>query len=370
MIRINKGFLQDEVENYAKAASHILHEHTELIDCSLGVNPYGISTKVTDHLMEFDLNHINHYPISNDTLKEILLKYWENVILLDKSQVQFTHGAMGACELINKILLNENSNVLGYCPQFTDYLFDVEKCGATFDYVPLLAEENYQFNLNRFISKMDPNFDVIYIDNPNNPTGQVIALEDIESIVTRAQEMDIAVILDEAYGDYMSDLNSAATLVNTYNNLFVIRSFSKAFGMAGLRVGYVVMPKELVGYFEKVMIAFPINSLGQFFTQFVLDDREFIIRSVERIKASNLKIRQTVKRLIILESDDQLPIITLKHPDSSVNLFEEFLKLGILTNSCISYVTMDKNSVRLRVPADIEPVIKAIKTIERQISQA
>lgn len=370
MIRVNKGFLGEEIETYAQAASHLLHEHHELVDCSLGVNPYGISSKVTDHLNEFELSHIHHYPESNETLKEVLLSYWEPVVHLEKSQVQFTHGAMGACELVNKILLNTESRVLGYCPQFTDYIFDVEKCGAHYEHVDLRPEDNYKFDTARFLDRMEASIDVIYLDNPNNPTGQVLPLESVEAIVRKAQTLDIACIIDEAYGDYMSDMNSAARLVNTYDNLFVIRSFSKAFGMAGLRVGYVILPKPLVRFFLKVTIPFPINSLGQFFTQFILEDRAFIIDSVKKIAEANRQIRAEVRHLKILKTSDESPIMTLMHPDPEGNLFEAFLQEGILTNSCTSYVALDQRSVRLRVPREIDRVLEAIRKIESRCSQA
>ena len=369
MIRINKGFIDEETENYAKTASHILQQRDDLIDCSLGVNPYGISKKVINHINEFNIDHINYYPESNDSLKEILLKYWEPVITLMPDQVQLTHGAMGACELVNKILLNENAKVLGYCPQFTDYIFDVEKCGAAFEYISLKKEDNYAFDTSEFLEAINESFTAVYIDNPNNPTGQVISISDIEKIVKKASECGVAVIIDEAYGDYMSDSNSSACLVNTYENLFVIRSFSKAFGMAGLRVGYVVLPMSLVRYFEKVLIAFPINSLGQFFAHFILDDRQFLVDCVKNIKASNQLIQNSVRKLTVATTSDELPISTISHPDPSINLYEEFLAEGVLTNSCASYLTLDKSSVRLRVPVEIERVIKAIENIEKRINQ-
>ena len=85
---------------------------------------------------------------------------------------------------------------------------------------------------------------VIYLDNPNNPTGKIIPLEEIEEVVKKAAELDIAVIVDEVYGDFMSKENSSISLINQYDNLLIVRSFSKGFGLAGLRIGYVILPKS------------------------------------------------------------------------------------------------------------------------------
>lgn len=370
MIKINKGFMIDEVENYAKQANKRLCSDDNLIDCSLGINPFGISKKISSYLYDFNVETINMYPKSNNLLKEIISNYWSDITILDNIQIHFTHGGMGACELVNKILLNNQSNVLGYCPQFTDYIFDVEKCGANFNHVNLEIENNFKFDANKFIDSIHEGYDVIFIDNPNNPTGQIIDICSIEKIIKKANELNIAVILDEVYGDYMDKNNSAISLVNTYDNLFIIRSFSKAFGIASLRVGYVILPKILSKYFEKVLIAFPINSIGQHFVKYIFDDQEFLIDSIKTIKEYKKQIVEKVKNLIILETDIALPIMTVMHPDKEVNLFQMFLEEGILTSSCRSYIGLGENSIRLRIPKNIQSVLLAIENIENNISKS
>lgn len=370
MIKINKGFEIIETENYAKHANSVLLNENELIDCSLGVNPFGLSKNISKRLFEFDEETISLYPKSNENLKEIVARYWQDIGSLDSTQIHFTHGGMGGIELVNKFLLNESSTVLGYCPQFTDYIFDVEKCGAKFDYVPLIIENNYKFDDEEFLAAIKPEVDVIFIDNPNNPTGQVIDIAIIEKIVKKANQLNVAVIIDEVYGDYMSKENSAIALINQYDNLIIIRSFSKAYGMAGLRVGYVVLPKLLGRHFEKVLIAFPINSIGQHFVKHVLDDQNFIEGCVHSINEYKQRVMETTHKLLILESDPNLPIMTLLHPDEDIDLYDLFLQEGILTNSCSSYVNLGKNSVRLRIPQKIDPVLRAIEKIEKNMTKS
>lgn len=370
MIKINKGFESIETENYAKHANSVLIDNEDLIDCSLGVNPFGISKNISKRIFEFDEETISLYPQSNEELKDIVAQHWHDIGSLDQTQIHFTHGGMGGIELVNKFLLNEESTVLGYCPQFTDYIFDVEKCGAKFNYVPLNIDENYKFDEKQFLDAIKPNIDVIFIDNPNNPTGQVIDIGIIEQIVKKASELDIAVIIDEVYGDYMDKENSAIGLINQYDNLIVIKSFSKAYGMAGLRVGYVILPKLLGKHFEKVLIAFPINSIGQHFVKHVLDDQNFIENCIHSIKEYKQRVIEITQELLILETDSKLPIMTLVHPDEAVDLYDLFLKEGVLTNSCSSYVNLSKNSVRLRIPRKIEPLLKAIEKIEKDMSKS
>ncbi len=365
MWRVNKGFRVDDVENYAKHANEMLGQHHNLIDCSLGINPFGMSEKVASSLYDISIEDISHYPKSNDGLKNLVRQYWETQEILSEEQIQFAHGGMGACELLNRILLNEKSNVLGYCPQFTEYILDVEKSGACFTFISLDSDRNFKFDSEAMIMAMDESHDVIYLDNPNNPTGQIISLDEIEKIVKKASELDIAVIVDEVYGDFMSKENSAISLVNQYDNLLIVRSFSKGFGLAGLRIGYVIVPKSFVRYFEKAVIAFPINSVGQNAIRHVFEDPEFIVSSMENIAVNKRKLIHEVKKFQILHTDDTVPILTLMHPDESIDLQNELLEKGLLTNSCKTYHNLSKNCVRLRIPAEIEPVIKIIREVKR-----
>src|SRR5699024_4459156 len=113
--------------------------------------------------------------------------------------------------------------------------------GGIYCDAPLSAENKYLFESFSIIFKLQQaDYKLLYLDNPNNPTGQIIPIEEIEFIVKKAAENSTCVIVDEAYGDYMDQQSSAISLVHKYENLFVVRTFSKAYGLAGMRIGYVV----------------------------------------------------------------------------------------------------------------------------------
>jgi len=168
---------------------------------------------------------------------------------LRKTIVFIGAGSMGCLEKINKALMREGVTVLGYLPQFTEYISEVEALGGVYDSIMLDESDGFRFNSEKLLSKLSKEHILVYIDNPNNPTGQVIPIDEIRLIVERAMRLDVVVIVDEAYGDFMDDENSALTL--NYPNLIVIRSFSKGFGLAGLRVGYAVIKGEEVKEFYR-----------------------------------------------------------------------------------------------------------------------
>jgi len=131
---------------------------------------------------------------------------------------------MERLEKINKFVIREGSKVLGYALQFSEYITEVRVMGGFYEYMSLKKEEDFEFNYEEFIEKINDSYTLVYIDNPNNPTGQVISLDVIEEVTKKALEEEVIVVVDEAYGDFMDIKNSAVNL--EYPNLIVVRSFS------------------------------------------------------------------------------------------------------------------------------------------------
>src|SRR5699024_5114489 len=125
---------------------------------------------------------------------------------------------------------------------------------------------------------------------PNNPTGQVISLSEIREIIIEANKTSTAVIIDETYGDYMNDENTAIQLINEFSNVFVVRSFSKGYGLAGQRIGYVVANENLIELYG-LIDDYLINNIG-------LKAAELIVENTTFIKETQLKISQMKNDII------------------------------------------------------------------------
>ncbi|MBA1334315.1 MAG: Histidinol-phosphate aminotransferase [Firmicutes bacterium] len=337
------------------------------VDCALGTNPFGYPDTVKQMYHLFNIEDINKYPdFPYERLKRELVSYWRDVAELDTSNIRLGSGSMGVIEKINKIFIENNARVLGYCPQFTDFMVDVECAGGSYEYVLLDPQDNYRFDKDKLKSALNGEHRLVYIDNPNNPTGQVIPVADLEDIVESAGRMGICVIVDEAYGDFMERKNSAISLVSRHDNLVVVRSFSKGFGLAGIRVGYLVTGRTISGYYSKVDAPFSVNTFGQWAAIQALKDRGFIDRCTQKIQAVKKSIVSACRKLTVLETDLKIPIMTLKHPDPHFDLCGGFRENGILTESGGDFVGLGKNFVRLRVPCEPDRVIDAVLKIESQ----
>jgi len=270
--------------------------------------------------------------------------------------IQLEYGAMGVLEGVNRIFLETGSKVLGYSPQFTGYVADIGACGAKYDAVVLRPEENFKFHVQRLIEKITPEYSLIYIDNPNNPTGQMSELSAVEAVVREAREKDMAVIVDEAYGDYMEQRQSAVNLVREYNNLIVVRTFDKGFGLCSLRIGYGILPTELSDHFNKVTPPFRATAIGSYLAMVALSDQDFVTHCRERVKVEKGKLLKGLreKGYLISETYECCPIFLAGHENKDVDLMRELISKGIVTVPGSDFEHLGRNYVRINCPAQAE----------------
>lgn len=365
--KIKKHLLDYQRDTYTNQDMLNLEQGVEYLDCSLGTNPYGCSTTLLNHKVPLEINQMVSYPARSRAFIQGLIDFWQDKVNLYEDNIQLEVGTFGVIERLNKLFVDDKCRVLGYCPQFSDYMQDVICCGGTFEYVSLKPQANFRFDGEEVIKALSTEHNLLYIDNPNNPTGQVIPIAVIERIVGEAEKKGISVLIDEAYGDYMERGDSAVTLVPKYNNLFVARSFTKGFGLAGLRVGYVVMSQNLLKAYSKVAHPFPVNSLGQYFAELALQDLDFLEDCKKRIRKTKSNLMKTVSKLRVLETDPNIPIFAIQHPNPEIDLFKEFLDHYVITTSGEHFVGLGKNFVRLRIPLgkdqELEDVIRKLEEL-------
>lgn len=362
--RIKENLLYYQRDTYTKQTSLQLEADRTYLDCALGTNPYGCSQHILQNA-NLPQELFTSYPTPATSFIQKIIEYWHDIAILSEANIQLEVGTFGVIERLNKLFIDKKSVVLGYCPQFSDYSEDVLCCGGNYEYLSLLPENNYRFNVAEFVATLNPRFKLIYLDNPNNPTGQVIPLQEIETVVKTAESLGIVVLVDEAYGEFMDKNSSAIALIPKYRNLFVARSFTKGFGLAGLRVGYVVMPRNLLESYSLVAHPFPVNALGQYYAELALEDPGFLEHCRLNIAQTKQAILANVSKLIVPTTHPSTPIMTLIHPEPSINLYQEFLQRYVITTSGEHFHGLGQNAVRLRVPQGQDQfLIKLINDIE------
>ena len=337
------------------------------IDCNEGCNPYGFPDSLQEAMKNFDIKKFGPYPHCHEPIDN-LAEYWKEFADVEPENILLADGSINALYIIFGIFKNKGTVALGVSPQFTDAEMAMKLLGMTYKSYKLKKENDFRFNTDEFIALMTDDVRIVYIDNPNNPTGQMVPIADIERILDRAIEIGAAVIIDEAYGDLMPKYNSAMTLVTRYPNLINVKTMSKAFGLAGLRVGYVIASKTLIGYMKKTVNPYQVSEFAREMAGVALKDKEHVEKSNEAFAKMKHEIKEVLKtpgHLRMSASYDTCSIFLLIHDNPSVDLQKLFWDNKVLCVSGYSFNGLDKDSVRMRLPRleEFPVLLEAIKTI-------
>ncbi len=361
-----RRFINDiEINSYTRMAEIISTiPKDKLIDCSYGINPFGFSEKAKQKLSRLSnsdvFEMINAYgdPIASPMLEAVAKRY--QAFGITKHNVRMSSGSINALDRIAHLFLDEGTKVLGPIPQFGDFFSVIKSYGGLHCPVYLKEQQNYRFDVEEFLNEITGEHSLIYIDNPNNPTGQIIAIEDIVEIAKKAKLFDTTVLIDEAYGDFMPEINSAISIVNDFDNVVVTKSLSKGLGLAGIRCGFLVANSEFLQKYDTVDVPFSIPRLHYEIITEAIFDREFLIDCVKKIEMLKKEFLGSLKNLYVFETDNTVPIMTVCSRDKDIDLFEQLAKRNINTEPSFGFPGMPKNAVRLRVPTDVSRLIEAI----------
>lgn len=216
----------------------------------------------------FSSTVITQYP-EYDTILGLLAGYTHT----RTQEIILTNGADQGIDLVCRLFFNKDSNVLVPSPVFSYYYHVLDLLGSTVTPVFYRKKENtFEFPLDEIIEKIPESSGVI-LCNPNNPLGTAIDLTAIEQIVQRSQHYNIPVIIDEAYFEYHGE--TSIPLLKTYKNIIIIRTFSKFFCLAGLRLGYAIAAPEIIKGLLKIRGPWDVNHFSIFAGSLCLQNIDF-----------------------------------------------------------------------------------------------
>ena len=347
------------------------------IDCSMGVNADLLGSCIFQRLHEFqqrtNVYHgnyadIKYYPHGGHLTDALASWYLQNNVgqgWLTGENFILGNGSYDILCNLNHLCLTRGKRVLGHAPQFTAYVDHVHCCGAEYDAYYMAPEDGYRFHARAYLAKMSEEHSLFILENPNNPTGQLLPLNDIRRIAQRALALDRILVVDEAYGEYIPFSSSAINLLPEFPNLIVTRSFSKGWGMAGVRLGYAVASPhgDLLPQLHKLVLPFNSNGIARVLAQTALQSKfenpadPFGIRPVQKNKRAltaaiaRLNTGRTVP-LRIAATYKSTPILMLYYEGGGADfhLQRHLMNSGILTVSCESYPGLDGRAVRLMLP--------------------
>jgi histidinol-phosphate aminotransferase len=342
-------------------------KNDNLLDCYHGINPYGPAPEVEEALEKYNNDHLNlhKYPIhrNSDFVEALEQKWMAETGYNFQGQIRLSTGAKTVLENVNRMVIQAGDTVVGIAPQYTNYVRMVESMGANYSSVQLRPEENLEFSTTRMVNKIQQEEpELVYIDNPNNPTGQFIDKKRIAEIAAAAEQMGTLVLVDEAYGGFLDRKKSAASLTSTFDNLIVARSFSKAHGLAGARSGYAVMSEKLVDVYDKVRIPYKMSTVALVISEIALENEDHLRKTGKKLKTGQQRIIDAVD-CEVMETHMGSPIFTMKSEESE-DLWKELKNAGILTNSGENFQGLDSSYVRVRAPENAGEFLLAYQKLK------
>jgi histidinol-phosphate aminotransferase len=346
-MKIKKALLEMNSETYADDNPQFPEG---AVDCTQGCNPYGNHPALLEVAKNVTMNMIYSYPHNQEIYDEII-NFWKPYVPVERHNIVIAEGSMGVLNEIAEIFEEEGARALSVAPTFTDATMGYKARGIEYRYVPLNPERDYLIDADALIAEMDEKDSIVYLDNPNNPTGQVLPIEDVERIVAAGKEKDIAVVVDEAYADFIPPEESAVCLLDKYENMIAVRTFSKAFGMAGMRAGYLITGKFICDCITKMNDPYNMNELARAMGAEALRHGNFALSHMDDFVKSKQMLRAACGNKIKMSvTDDRVPIVLLWHVDPDFKLADRLLEEGVVTVCAAEFDCLGANAVRIRVP--------------------
>lgn len=205
-------------------------------------------------------------------------------------------GSVALCQQFVQALCEPGDEVLFAWRSFEAYPIVTQVAHATPITVPLTSSHTH--DLEAMLAAITPKTRLVFVCNPNNPTGTAVRREELTRFLNRVPS-DVLVVLDEAYREFVTDtgIPDGLELMQTWPNVALLRTFSKAYGLAGLRVGYAIAAEEVISAVRKVYVAFSVNALAQAAAMAALDAREELLARCADITQLRPQVRDALLQM-------------------------------------------------------------------------
>jgi len=342
----------------------------QIIDFSISTNPLGVPEKAVESIRQH-LNLIHHYP---DPDHEWLLEALAESVGVSSNNVLVGNGSTELIYLFNEVFFEDGCEAVVPVPTFNEYKAAIERFGGNMIFIKCDSANNFRLNLEELENALTKKTRIIFLCNPNSPTGWLYEKSDILRIVQLAADENVLVFVDEDYIDFVDDSKrySMADYVKEYNNLFVLRSLTKFFGLAGVRIGFGVGSPDLVNVLKRVIMPWSVNSLAMFAAAEAVKDTEFIKNSrllLSKSKRQMLEMLKTVPWLKVYPSETNFLLIEIIREDlTSTQLAEGLAKKGLLIRDCEDFDGLNNKFFRVTVrrPEENRKLVEQIKSFGNQ----
>ncbi|MDH5547725.1 MAG: histidinol-phosphate transaminase [Gammaproteobacteria bacterium] len=320
-------------------------------------NPLGPSPAVI-HAVQSLLKDASRYPDGNGfKLKNALGKKYG----LDAAQIVLGNGSSDAIEFVVRALVNPGDEVVFSQYSFAMYPILTQMVAGKAVVTPA---KDWGHDLNAMSNAITKKTKVVFIANPNNPTGTWLAASDIESFLNNVPA-EVVVVIDEAYFEYVSEssYDTAMDWLDRYPNLMVTRTFSKAFGLAGFRVGYGACHPDLANLLNRVRPPFNVNSLAMEAATIALKDESHLKKSISTNAEGMKSVCATFKKMGLNYIPSVGNFVCVDVGRSDIEVFEALLQKGVIVRPVSNYDMQNFIRVTIGAPQENGRFVNALKEV-------
>ncbi|HPC77126.1 MAG TPA: threonine-phosphate decarboxylase CobD [bacterium] len=328
--------------NIYRFARILDREPSTLIDFSANINPLGFPEGLKEHLFSL-MDYITSYPDPEYVeLRDAIAGY----VGVRKENIIPGNGAIEMIYLYMKAM--KKDKVFIPVPTFSEYERIARMNSLAIEY---LFTKNFSIDVERLVKEISPE-SILIICNPNNPTGTLISIDSIEYLLEKLSGLEISLMIDEAFIEFTEDYpeSSAVRFINSYPNLFIVRCFTKFFGIPGLRLGYGVGGEETVNKMKEFALPWSVNILADISGRYVLKNRSFMeeTRRVITLEREFL-LRELSNIKWIYPYPGKANFILARLSIDTEELENFLLQRGILIRNCRNFKGLDKSYIRIAV---------------------
>ncbi|NOY35663.1 MAG: histidinol-phosphate aminotransferase family protein [bacterium] len=323
---------------------------------------YGLfDKKFLNKFKNFDAFTLSSYPEYENLLKA-LSKYTKQ----PAHNIALTNGADQGIELVLRLFFSKNDKVVMPSPIFSIYDHVLNILNVKVSHILYEDREQYfEFPFEKTFAELKKSNGLI-LCNPNNPLGSPIEKDQLLLLIKESNRLNIPCIIDEAYFEFYG--KTSANIIKKYKNIIIIRTFSKAFGLAGLRLGYILADNTVIEQILKLRGPWDVNHFAVFAGETVLGDKKYFsskMKSFLRLKAS---LKEFLEKNNMQVYDSRANFLIVK-PKNGKKLIEQLKSVNILITGIDNYPfssNLLKNAVRITIPSS-QKDLKILKTNIKKI---
>ena len=330
---------------------------THIVKLASNENPLGPGSKALDAIQK-TLPELSRYPDGNGfSLKQALASKYD----VSTEQITLGNGSNEILELVARTFLTPELEVIFSQHAFAVYPLVTQAVGATARVAPA---KNYGHDLEAMLAMVNDKTRIVFIANPNNPTGTLLAQEELEGFISTLPNTVICV-LDEAYFEFVSaeqKTNSSEWLAK-FPNLLITRTFSKAYGLAGLRVGYSLSSPELADLLNRVRQPFNNNMLALAAAEAALADIDYLVQTIAINNKGMQFLTQSFSEIGLSWIPSSGNFVAVDLGQAGLPVYDALLKKGVIVRPIANYEMPDY--LRISIGTEIENTlfINALKAI-------